>query len=64
MKLHFARHGQSMGNMAGDYSTDAHDRLSPAGKKQALRLAARLAALMPLFAIWSPLKSAAQDKRE
>ncbi len=43
MELFFVRHGQSMGNMTGDYSTDQHDRLSPNGWSQAQRLAERLA---------------------
>ena len=43
MHLYFVRHGQSMGNMTGDYSTPTHDRLSPNGRQQAERLAERLA---------------------
>ena len=43
MHLYFVRHGQSMGNMTNDYSTPAHDQLSPNGWQQAERLAERLA---------------------
>jgi broad specificity phosphatase PhoE len=42
MQLYFCRHGQSMGNLTDDYSTPAHDQLSPLGWEQAERLAARL----------------------
>jgi broad specificity phosphatase PhoE len=42
MELVFVRHGQSMGNMTGDYSTPAHDQLSPNGWQQAEQLASRL----------------------
>ena len=42
MEITFVRHGQSMGNMTNDYSTPAHDRLSPNGWQQAERLVARL----------------------
>jgi len=38
----FVRHGQSVGNMTNDYSTPAHDRLSPNGLQQAEQLVARL----------------------
>ncbi len=44
MEITFVRHGQSMGNMTNDYSTPAHDRLSPNGWQQAERLVARLEA--------------------
>jgi broad specificity phosphatase PhoE len=43
MQLFFCRHGQSMGNLTDDYSTPAHDQLSPLGWEQAERLAERLA---------------------
>ena len=43
MKLYFVRHGQTIGNMTGDYSTTAHDVLSPKGIEQAEQLADRLA---------------------
>ena len=43
MELVFGRHGQSMGNLTNDYSTPAHDQLSPLGWEQAERLAERLA---------------------
>ena len=42
MHLYFVRHGQSMGNMTNDYSTPAHDQLSPNGWQQAERLIDRL----------------------
>ena len=42
MQLTFCRHGQSMGNLTNDYSTPAHDQLSPLGWEQAERLAERL----------------------
>lgn len=42
MDLYFVRHGQSMGNMTNDYSTPAHDQLSPNGWQQAERLGERL----------------------
>jgi broad specificity phosphatase PhoE len=38
MQFYFVRHGQSMGNMANDYSTSAHDQLSPNGWQQAKQL--------------------------
>jgi len=43
MQLYFCRHGQSIGNLTNDYSTLAHDQLSPFGWEQAERLAERLA---------------------
>lgn len=43
MDLSFVRHGQSMGNVAGHYTTAAHDQLSPLGWDQAHELAGRLA---------------------
>ncbi len=43
MKLYFVRHGQTIGNMTRDYSTTAHDVLSPKGIEQAELLADRLA---------------------
>ncbi len=45
MHLYFVRHAQSMGNMTNDYSTPAHDQLSPNGQQQAERLVERLAGL-------------------
>ncbi|MBN2389736.1 MAG: histidine phosphatase family protein [Anaerolineae bacterium] len=42
MQFYFVRHGQSMGNMTNDYSTSAHDHLSPNGWQQAEQLAERL----------------------
>ncbi len=42
MELVFVRHGQSMGNMTGDYSIETSDRLSPLGWEQAERLVQRL----------------------
>ena len=35
MNLYLLRHAQSIGNMSGDYSTTAHDNLSPLGLSQA-----------------------------
>jgi broad specificity phosphatase PhoE len=43
MQLFFCRHGQSVGNLTEDYSTPAHDQLSPLGWEQAERLSGRLA---------------------
>jgi len=45
MHLFFVRHAESMGNMTGDYSTPAHDQLSPNGWQQAERLIERLAGI-------------------
>ncbi len=45
MRFYFVRHGQSMGNMTNDYSTPAHDQLSPNGWQQAEHLIERLAGL-------------------
>lgn len=45
MHFYFVRHGQSMGNMTNDYSTSAHDQLSPTGWQQAERLIERLAGI-------------------
>jgi len=45
MQLYFVRHGQSMGNLTGDYSSLAHDQLSPNGWQQAERLVERLAGI-------------------
>ena len=45
MHLFFVRHGQSMGNLTNDYSTPAHDQLSPTGWQQAERLVERLAGI-------------------
>jgi broad specificity phosphatase PhoE len=42
MHFYFVRHAQSMGNMTDDYSTSAHDQLSPNGWRQAEQLADRL----------------------
>jgi broad specificity phosphatase PhoE len=42
VKLFLIRHGQSMGNLTGDYSTNQHDNLSEKGRKQAEDLALRL----------------------
>jgi len=57
MKLYFVRHGQSMGNMTGDYSTIAHDQLSAEGHRQAARLATRLTADFQAIYV-SPLQRA------
>lgn len=58
MELYFVRHGQSMGNMTNDYSTPAHDQLSPNGWQQAERLVERLGECT-LGAIYvSPLRRA------
>lgn len=45
MQFYFIRHGQSMGNMTNDYSTSAHDQLSPNGWQQAEQLTERLAGI-------------------
>ena len=45
MHLYFVRHAQSMGNMTNDYSTSAHDQLSPNGWQQAEQLINRLAGI-------------------
>lgn len=45
MQFYFVRHAQSMGNMTNDYSTQAHDQLSPNGWQQAEGLAERLAGI-------------------
>lgn len=45
MHFYFVRHAQSLGNLTDDYSTSAHDQLSPNGWQQAEQLAERLAAL-------------------
>jgi len=45
MHFYFVRHAQSMGNLTDDYSTAAHDQLSPNGWQQAEQLAERLANL-------------------
>ena len=45
MQFYFVRHGQSMGNMTNDYSTSAHDQLSPNGWQQAEQLVERLAGI-------------------
>lgn len=42
MKVYMVRHGQSMGNVTGDFSTDAHDQLSDLGHRQAQALAMQL----------------------
>ena len=58
MKLYFVRHGQTIGNMTRDYSTTAHDVLSPKGIKQAERLADRLAKYEFDYIYSSPLERA------
>ena len=45
MQFYFVRHGQSMGNMSDDYSTLAHDQLSPNGWQQAEQLVERIAGI-------------------
>lgn len=42
MRLYLVRHGESMGNATGDYSTKVHDSLSEKGWLQAHALADRL----------------------
>jgi len=58
MQLFFCRHGQSMGNLTDDYSTPAHDQLSPLGREQAERLAERLATCRFDVIYCSPLRRA------
>jgi broad specificity phosphatase PhoE len=58
MKLLIVRHGESNGNATGDYSTETHDRLSPRGREQAVRLAKRLADFEFDKIIVSPLQRA------
>ena len=43
MKLYFVRHGQTLGNVTGDFSTTAHGVLTDKGVEQAELLADRLA---------------------
>ena len=45
MQFYFVRHAQSMGNMTNDYSTSAHDQLSPNGWQQAEQLVERFAGI-------------------
>jgi broad specificity phosphatase PhoE len=60
MQINFVRHGESMGNMTGDYSTNTQDHLSPAGQKQADALAERLADTHFDVLYCSPLERAIQ----
>jgi broad specificity phosphatase PhoE len=59
-KLYLVRHGQSHGNATGDYSTSAHDNLTPCGKDQANRLAQGLMNLDLQRVFCSPLGRARQ----
>ena len=60
MILSFVRHGQSMGNLTNDYSTDAHDQLSPLGWEQAHDLVPRLERQDLDFIYASPITRARQ----
>lgn len=60
MQVFFVRHGQSMGNLTGDYSTDANDQLSELGHQQAAALHRRLLDLDFDAVYCSPLKRALQ----
>jgi len=54
------RHGQSIGNLTGDFSTDAHDQLSDLGHRQAEALAEYLSRMEWDALYCSPLKRALQ----
>lgn len=60
MELLFARHGESVGNASGDYSTSRHDRLSPEGLVQAEVLATRLSTEHVDAIYASPLRRATE----
>lgn len=60
MKLYLVRHGQSMGNLTGDFSTDAHDQLSELGHRQAQALAIHLQGMEWNAIYCSPLRRALQ----
>lgn len=59
MKLYFIRHGQSVGNLTGDYSTPFHGVLSNNGETQANGLIQRLKGYKFDHIIVSPIKRAA-----
>ena len=58
MNVTILRHGQTVGNATGDYSTQANDVLSAVGVEQAERLAAGLAGYQFDAIYCSPLERA------
>lgn len=59
-RLYLIRHGESNGNATGDYSTKAHDNLTPKGESQAEQLAKKLLEINPQTLFCSPLSRAMQ----
>lgn len=60
MRIYMVRHGQSIGNLTGDFSTDAHDQLSDLGHRQAAALAEYLSQIKWDAIYCSPLIRALQ----